>query len=203
MVKTNTRLSKPPVHGTHLRWMALCPMAWRLIVEGLIPVHYSTPPIVEECGKKQHDKLLEIVDEYFHPLRNRHVLARNPTPRFEYSININGEWRSITLRPDLYLLMKFRETKEIIVNIIVEVTTRSPHMIPVEWLTAYSLGAYLLNMQPTVTLLVTPFEVKALPLSTKLMKKLDRILNSPSNRKPASWLCSNCDLRPVCPNPVA
>jgi hypothetical protein len=180
--------------------MALCPVAWKLVIEGLIPSQYSTPPIVEECGKKQHDKLLGIVSEYFDPLRNIHVLVRDPSPKFEYSVKIGDGHRLMVLKPDLYLLMKLGHT---IVNVSVEATTRSPAAIPAEWLTAYALGAYLTNMQPSITLLVTPTEVKALPLSISLLRRLEKLLNAPPSREPADWLCSNCDLRPVCPEPLA
>lgn len=179
----------------------MCPVAWRLIVEGLVPIEYSTPPIVEECGKKQHDKLLEIVRDYFDPLRNTRVLAMDSSLKLEYGVKVGDEYRPVVLKPDLYLLMELGST---IINIVAEVTTRSTSAIPLEWLAAYTLGTYLLNLQPSITLLVTPEEVKALPLSTTpLLKRLEKLLNTPPNREPEAWMCSNCDLRPVCPEPLA
>lgn len=181
--------------------MALCPVAWHLIVEGSIPMNYSTPPIVEECGKRQHDELLSIVGSFFEDLmrrgaRNPSILMISPSPEYKLSIDIAGEWREIVARPDLEVALGVGGG---IVNLVVETTTRKT--VPSEWLAVYALGAYLKNMRPTIILLVTPGEIKGLPLSTQLLKTLDRLRSSPPTGGPQPWMCANCDLRPVCPEP--
>ena len=195
--KTNTNSHSPPIWGTYIRWMALCPEAWRIVIDGRIPLALSTPKIVEECGKKQHERLLATVIRYLEKLLGTRVVKDY---KVEYSVKIFDEWRDLVLKPDAY---KIWITSRGPVNLVVEVTTRSKTMIPREWLTSYNLGLYLQNLRPTFTLLVTPEEVGILPLSTKDVERLKNLLYCPPKVKPTPWLCSNCDLRPVCGNPLA
>ena len=178
--------------------MKLCPRAWSIIVDGRIPLEYSTPPIVGECGKQQHDALLKIVKEWFK--KQPRTLWCKKEPAIEYNVLVDREWRTLSLKPDLYILWKTRQGP---VNIVVEVTTRHPRTVTEERLTAYALGFYAKNLRPTITLLVTLEETKILPLSTEKLHRLERLLNHPPRSKPDKWVCSNCDLRPVCDNPLA
>jgi len=185
--------------------MALCPTAWEIILEGLAPSTYSTPPIVSECGKKQHDELLELTRRFFEDMllegsMEPSVLRVDPAPELRYYVEAAGEWRELVLRPDLLVVL---DTGRGPVNVAVEATTRWEGVTPREWLTAYALGAYLRDLRPSSTLLVTPAGTRALPLSTSLVEELSKLLHRPPRRRPEPWLCSNCDLRPVCPFPIA
>ena len=177
--------------------MALCPEAWRIVIDGRIPLALSTPKIVEECGKKQHESLLVAVIRNLEKLPGTQVVKHY---KIKYSVKINDEWRDLVVKPDAY---KIWITSRGPVNLVVEATTRSKKMIPREWLTSYNLGLYLQNLRPTFTLLVTPEEVGILPLSTRDVEKLKNLLYRPPKIKPTPWLCSNCDLRSVCGNPLA
>jgi hypothetical protein len=197
-VRRNTRYLR--IWGTHLRWAALCGVAWGIIFSGRAPLTYTTPPVVEEY-RSIHDEMVRIVRELFDQMREAISIYQGKDAEIEYSVKPGRDniiYRFV-LRPDLYVLWSSRYG---LVNIVVEVTTRVPTHIPSEWLTAYSLGYYIRNLRPTFTLLITPGEAKILPLSTKHVENLWKLINGGTRRKPTPSLCYNCDLRTVCPEPL-
>lgn len=177
--------------------MSLCPEAWRIVIDGRVPFKTTPPKIIEECGKKKHNILLREVERTL----RRIALHYKPEEQAKVSFHarIGDEWREIIVKPDGYLLYNVDHIGP--VNIVVEVTTRSPQMTPVEWLAAYGIAYYLQNLRPTFILLARPDEIGILPHSTRLVNKLHQLLTRPPTSKPKPWICSNCDLRPVCTSP--
>ena len=189
--------------GTHLRWAALCPTAWEIVFSCRVPVNYSTPPVVEET-RNVHDKIAKIVEELFDGNTNAQYVGKDAV---EYTIKLGDGESYITLvaKPDLYVLWN-ADGK--LINLVVEVTTRSLAHIPREWLAAEMLGFYIRSLRPTFTLLIQ-FETSkimirtgVLPLSVALFKELKRLILNGTKRKPTLSLCYNCDLRVVCPSPL-
>ena len=190
------------VWGTHLRWAALCPFAWEIVFGGRVPVSHMTPPIVEET-RVIHDKIAKIVEEWFDKADGRQYMGKEA---IEYTIRLDENERYVTLiaKPDLYVLW---DANGKLVNLVVEVTTRSLAHIPREWLVAEMLGLYIRNLRPTFTLLIqleqsTKLWARVLPLSIPLFRELRRLLSSGTKREPTQSLCYNCDLRVVCPSPL-
>ena len=189
------------IWGTHLRWAALCHEAWEIVFSGRAPYTPSVPPIVEEYGKTVHGKLVSITAEWFKKSTHTlHILPGKATP-IEYSVrpSWSNEPIILTLKPDLYVLWN---TSRGPINLAIEVTTRIPTHIPEEWLTAYALGLYIRNLRPSFTVLATPEQVSILPLSTRNIDELKKLIDGKSRKKPTPSLCYNCDLRQVCPNPL-
>ena len=175
----------------------MCDEAWRIVINGNIPINLSTPEVVEdECTKKLHNSLLDQASDIL--LNNINTIYCG-LYQIEFSIRTGDYWRNIAMKPDLYVLYK---TKNVgLVNIVVEVTTRPKQLIPVEWITAYNLGAYLKNLRPTITMIITPNTTYIAPLTDKSVKRLINLINYPPNKNPKPFICSNCDLRTVCHNP--
>ena len=203
--------------STHLRWAALCPTGWEIVFNGWIPAYYTTPPVVKET-RKVHVQILKIVEEWFD--RNSDALYIKKEEAVEYTVELqeNDRYIALVAKPDLYVLWDAsNESREMrtgaeedyarLVNLVVEVTSRSLVHIPREWLTAEMLGFYIRNLRPTFTLLIqlettTKMRIGILPLSTSALKDLERLLSRSPKRKPTLSLCYNCDLRAVCPNPL-
>ena len=193
----DSQSSKPPIWATYIRWASLCPIAWTLLNDGLLPLEPLPPPIVAECGRKAHDKLLKHVRNIF--LNEQRTLA-NLDPKLTYNVKIGEDWHTIVAVPDLLVLYDLGGEP---VNLVIEVTLRGKKYAPIEWLASYAVGAYLENMRPTFVLLVTPEETKILPLTTGLLQKLlNRLKYPPPTREPNLSLCTNCDLRQLCPSPL-
>ncbi len=188
--------------GSHLRWAALCPVAWSIVFSGRIPLQQTTPPIVEEV-KELHDRIVDIV--YSKVKRLSNILYIEREPRIEYSIKSEQHRKiiEVILKPDIYILWKTRANP---INLVVEVTTRQKTHIPIEWLTAYLLGVYIHNMKPSFLILVTlgeaSLEVSSLALTTYLVKKLKKLIEYGADRELTMSLCYNCDLRTLCPSPL-
>lgn len=187
------------IWGTHLRWAALCRHAWEIIFSGRIPGTTQTPPIVAE-SRGIHDYMLKVVRDWFDSWPG--TLRISTGAVLEYIVKPSKDRDPVVfvLKPDLYVLL---DTPVGPANLVVEVTTRYPGFIPVEWLTGYALGYYLKNLRPTFTILVTPKQIAALPLSTKHVEMLERLVRKGTARKPTKSLCYNCDLRQICPSPLA
>ena len=165
----------------------------------MIPATTHPPPIVEEYKETQHDKIKKIVAEWF---RERHRTIHMATENtIEYLVYPSWSDKPLTLvlKPDITILWASPRGP---VNIIVEATTRGHSHIPIEWLTAYMIGVYIRNLRPTFTLLVTPEAANILPLSSKHLDKLKKLIDKGSMRDPTPSLCYNCDLRQICPNPL-
>ena len=184
------------IWGSHIRWASLCPTAWSIVNEGLVPMETSIPEIIETCGKEIHDQLQRTVKKSL--LNDRQTVAEL-VEEIRYYVKIRGEWREIVVRPDSRFLYMLNDT---LINLIVETTTRSPTHIPIEWLASYAVGSYIENLRPTFILLATPHQTSILPLTSKLQEKLLKRLEHPPRRKPTPSLCMNCDLRQVCDNPL-
>jgi len=62
------------------------------------------------------------------------------------------------------------------------------------------IGAYLYNLQPTATILITPEEIGAIVLSDKLLREFMAVFKKRKleAKKVEKWLCNNCDLRLLC-----
>jgi len=194
---------KPPIWGTHIRWMKLCSEAWRIIIDGRYPFQeYSTPTIVGEYCRKQHDELLHIVEDWFNSNHCTLAFKAGDKAKQAFTIYIAEEWREIIVKPDGYALFHPSSNAGPI-NLVIETTTRHPNLIPEEWLTAYAISYYIRNLRPTFVLVVSPKQIWIQPLNTESMEKLKYLLEHPPSTRPTSWLCSNCDLLPVCPEPLA
>ncbi|MGC8997612.1 MAG: hypothetical protein ACP5GN_07460 [Fervidicoccaceae archaeon] len=199
------------IWGTHLRWAALCPRAWEIIISGRIPSSYTTPPIVSKEASV-HDRMVKIIEEEWLNEKNSKVLYKEREPSIEYSMTFDNIGRKVTIvaKPDFYVLWEAEisrsEDRSNLVNLIIEVTMRSKSHIPKEWLAAEMLGAYLGNLRPTFSVLIRPeeerIEIKALPLSTHLEKSLESLFTRGPKREATPSLCYNCDLRAVCPEPL-
>jgi len=197
-VEKGGKLPKPPIWGTHIRWMKLCPIAWQIVKDGRYPLQeYTTPEIIEECGKKQHNELLFEVVEWIEKSLDPLIFEKEPVKLF--SVLLGEEWRKVVVRPDGYALIKVSNS---LANLVIEVTTRSLKYVPSEWLVAYMVPFYITNLQPTFTLLVTPLQTQIYPLSTHAMTGLEKLLKSPPEARVDPQTCYNCDLRSVCPQPV-
>jgi len=191
---------KPPIWGTHIRWMKLCPIAWQIIIDGRYPLQeYSTPIIVEECGKKQHDELLYEVGEWIKKSRETLIFKKEAETKTSFNILLDEEWREVIVRPDGYVLAMVSNT---LLNLVLEVTTRSVDYVPSEWLTAYMIPFYLSNLRPTFTLLVTPLQTRIYPLTWEGLKNFEKLFKSPPRVDVKPQTCYNCDLRPICPEPT-
>lgn len=160
----------------------------------------QTPPLAREYKETVHDSIVNIAADWF--TESQHTLYMNRDERIEYSIHLDRDNRLIgfVLKPDIYVLWS---TPVGPINLAVEVTTRcNRYYIPEEWLVAYSLGLYLRNLRPSFTLLVTLESIAVLPLSSKGVRKLQRLIEKGTNREPTPSLCHHCDLRQICPSPL-
>jgi len=202
LAKTSMKSLKPPIWGTHIRWMKLCPVAWQIVIDGRYPLQeYSTPEIVEKCGKKQHNELLHVVEDWIKRKKETLIYKHESETKTSFYVSLNDEWREIVIKPDGYALFN-THTPHGPVNLLIEATTRSPNYIPDEWLTSYMIPYYLNNLRSTFVLLVTPFETQIYPLTIRGLKKFERLLRSPLKRDVNPQTCSNCDLRSICPEPI-
>ena len=197
----NTRYSKITLWGTYIRWATLCPYAHHLIMSGRIPLETSTPYIVNEL-KELHDKIVDIIYESLcrRPMVIFARTSRDLKLKYEYNIQLKEERviYNVIVKPDIHVLLSIGDGK--VGNLLLEITLRSKRTITRAWLASYMIGAYLYNLQPVATILITPEEIRAIVLSDKLLKEFMTIFKKRKleAKKVEKWLCSNCDLRLLC-----